>query len=452
MYILLLFLAYFPAVFTSDGVDRRSSSSLIPLSHRDASHQSLIQTCPNSRLTFPPSQASGSEDRSVCDTTLNENFVLRGYNATDSASKIVNIHHPWNSEPECLQPEEHSKDYCIYTSSNFSNERGIALLTRSSTAASISSSPGFSSNPEVYPPSTSNIYYETSLPGRGKGLISNRTFQRGDLIQSSTPVLIIDEGTFDVLTDKERFPFQRKAIDALPAATRKLFYGLAGHFGGDKVEDIIRTNTFGAQFDERQHGVVVPEAARLNHDCRPNARFAFDPETLTHKIHAIRTIEPGEELTISYIDEKLPFSTRQSHIHTHWGFHCNCTTCTLPPSSLALSDTRLQDITYLRTELLDFSPQSTATPAMAEKFISLIEKEQLWNSIAEAYMLAALRYCMWEEEGKTREYARRAAESWLVWEKKGVQNRRGLEGIGRMPRGGWCWGLARLEGVGNREL
>jgi hypothetical protein len=30
-----------------------------------------------------------------------------------------------------------------------------------------------------------------------------------------------------------------------------------------------------------------------------SARFAFNPSTLTHKVHAVRTILPGEELTIS---------------------------------------------------------------------------------------------------------------------------------------------------------
>ncbi|KAH8679046.1 hypothetical protein BGZ60DRAFT_428853 [Tricladium varicosporioides] len=452
MCLLLLYLVSFPAIFASTSVDRRSSSPFIPLSQHDTSQQSLIQTCPNTRLIFSPSQVSEFGNHSVCNTSWNENSVLQGYKATDSAPESVNIHHPWKSEPECLQNEEQLKEYCIYTSSNFRNGRGISLLTTSFTAVTISFSSGFSLHPQIYPTPTSNTYYETSLPGRGKGLISNGTFQRGDLIQSSTPVLIIDEETFDILEDEERFAFQRKAIDALPVATRDLFYGLAGHFGIDKVEDIIRTNTFGAHFEGRMHGVVVPEAARLNHDCRPNARFAFDPETLTHKVHAIRTIKPGEELTISYIDEKVPSSTRHSHIHSHWGFACTCATCSLPSSSLALSDARLHDITYLRTGLLDFSPTSTATPAMAESFIKLIETEQLWNSIAEAYMLASLRYCMWEEEGKTREYARRAVESWLVWEKKGVQNRESLEIIGRMPRGGWCWGLARLQEVGNREL
>jgi SET domain-containing protein len=40
----------------------------------------------------------------------------------------------------------------------------------------------------------------------------------------------------------------------------------------------------------------------MNHDCRPNADYYFDPETLAQHIHAIRPIAAGEEITISYIE------------------------------------------------------------------------------------------------------------------------------------------------------
>jgi hypothetical protein len=75
-------------------------------------------------------------------------------------------------------------------------------------------------------------------------------------------VLIIDEAIFDTFSDEERFPFQRKAVESLPPATKKILYGLAGHFGGDRVEDIIRTNAFGTTFGGvGKFGVIVPEAA-----------------------------------------------------------------------------------------------------------------------------------------------------------------------------------------------
>lgn len=40
---------------------------------------------------------------------------------------------------------------------------------------------------------------------------------------------------------------------------------------------------------------------RINHDCRPNADYYFDPESLTQYVHALRPIVEGEEITITYI-------------------------------------------------------------------------------------------------------------------------------------------------------
>lgn len=42
--------------------------------------------------------------------------------------------------------------------------------------------------------------------------------------------------------------------------------------------------------------------SRLNHDCRPNADYHWDPETLTQHIHAVRPIAAGEEITVSYME------------------------------------------------------------------------------------------------------------------------------------------------------
>jgi hypothetical protein len=33
------------------------------------------------------------------------------------------------------------------------------------------------------------------------------------------------------------------------------------------------------------------------------------------------------------------------------------------------------------------------------EFVDGYEKEELWGSMTEAYMLAALRFCVWRDEG-----------------------------------------------------
>jgi hypothetical protein len=95
----------------------------------------------------------------------------------------------------------------------------------------------------------------------------------------------------------------------------------------------------------------------------------------------------------------------------------------------------------LHTQLLDF--KSAATPDMALELIKLYEEEELHGVMAEAYMIAALRFAMYGDEERTREYARGAVERWLVWEKRGRRNREEMMLIEKEPRKAWCWGLAR---------
>lgn len=56
--------------------------------------------------------------------------------------------------------------------------------------------------------------------------------------------------------------------------------------------------TIGLQTDERP-------VSRFNHDCRPNADYWFDPETLAQHIHATRNIAVGEEISLTYMEYVL---------------------------------------------------------------------------------------------------------------------------------------------------
>lgn len=42
--------------------------------------------------------------------------------------------------------------------------------------------------------------------------------------------------------------------------------------------------------------------SRFNHDCRPNADYWFDPETLVQHVYATRPIAIGEEISLTYME------------------------------------------------------------------------------------------------------------------------------------------------------
>lgn len=246
MYLTFLFAAVFVEVSADSAAVRT-----FPYSHQE--QLNLANTCPN--------HDSALLKETLYSSCLSKPVFLNHFSENSTSNELP----MWESGqlPQCLSHPQSPESYCIHTSAGFSKNRGISIIATPSSTPIILNSTGFKSPPEIYPTwGSRQDFYETEIQGRGRGVIANRTFHRGDLIMSSTPVLIIDEGMFDAFSDENRFPFQRRAVETLPPATKKLFYDLAGHFGGDRVEDRIRTNAFGTSFGGLgKFGVIVPEAA-----------------------------------------------------------------------------------------------------------------------------------------------------------------------------------------------
>ncbi|XP_011625872.1 histone-lysine N-methyltransferase ATXR2 isoform X3 [Amborella trichopoda] len=71
-----------------------------------------------------------------------------------------------------------------------------------------------------------------------------------------------------------------------------------------------------------------PLQSCMNHSCSPNAKaFKRDEDRDGQAIIvAVRDIHTGEEITISYIDEDLPYEERQAAL-ADYGFKCTCPKC-----------------------------------------------------------------------------------------------------------------------------
>jgi hypothetical protein len=153
----------------------------------------------------------------------------------------------------------------------------------------------------------------------------------------------------------------------------------------------------------------------MNHDCRPNAHYYFDWRTMTHHVHALRTITVGEELTISYIDPVQPVSQRKEYLKSSWGFECDCSSCTAPPSVATESDNRIDEILELQEKLADTESQYVDAPGMAETLVSLYAQERLDGPIADAYTFAAHEYNGVGDKWRARQYAYKALEAGLLY-------------------------------------
>ncbi|KAM4055841.1 SET domain-containing protein [Hirsutella rhossiliensis] len=348
----------------------------------------------------------------------------------------------WASEAECITNADETPPYCVFTSHTFANGRGVSILTTPNRAKTLQRVPAFvdaeamaGTNLEASPP-----FEERVLPGRGRGLIANKTLHRGDRIFAYSPILVLDEDAFQNLDEDKWIALETVAVAKLPLATRELFWELHGEPSVHPISDRIDTNAFEIEIGESTNYIVVPEIARLNHDCRPNAVYFFDTQTLTHHVHAITDIMPGTEITITYIDPRMPRQQRLTDLYTSWAFNCSCSTCSLHPKLANASDARLAEITAL-TEHLDEG--SEASPQIAQALVSLHHQERLHGTSTNAYRLAALAFCAQGEHWTTVQYARLAVEFGLLsdgFRDDGVQL---MMRLAEDPEAQTCWSRRR---------
>ncbi|KAF2193906.1 SET domain-containing protein [Zopfia rhizophila CBS 207.26] len=356
---------------------------------------------------------------------------------------------PWTFWPECYSNENTTEPLCAFSQHSFAGGRGVSMVTTSSDAYAMLKMPAFS-DPSILtlvndydnPP-----YEEHDFPGKGRGLVANKTLHRGDEIFASTPLLVMNPDAYELSTE-ERLKLAHRAVENLPEDTKAMFWKLLDHFKGDPVDDRINTNAFEVEIDGQTRHVVFPEIARLNHDCRPNAAYFFDPQTLTHYVHATQTIHPGEEITITYINNEMTRSKRMASLKQNWGFDCGCSACRAHPALTAESDARLLQIEGLEGKLDDWTDKSEATPEMAEMLLSLFEQERLYGSLGGAYKAAAMAYSSFGDRWNAIRYARRSIEYSIL--DKGFRDSDvyAMKQLASEPEMQWSW----KKRVGHKRL
>ncbi|KAJ1698168.1 hypothetical protein LUZ63_006680 [Rhynchospora breviuscula] len=101
----------------------------------------------------------------------------------------------------------------------------------------------------------------------------------------------------------------------------------------EKEEALLAIQTFvdalGDDYSVPCQGTAFfPIQSCMNHSCCPNAKaFKRDQDIDGHAIIiALRPISTGEEITLSYIDEDVPYDERQAML-ADYGFTCACPRC-----------------------------------------------------------------------------------------------------------------------------
>ncbi|KAI1484835.1 hypothetical protein F5X96DRAFT_662733 [Biscogniauxia mediterranea] len=184
------------------------------------------------------------------------------------ASKQLPITHDENEEPTeapaaWREPENCVNETCIFANNEIGG--GMVLLTNRYYAEKVKSFPGVSESDSATPPP----FYLEEVPGKGIGLVANRTIHKGEIIMVRSPTLVAHWGLLVRMEKGARDALYDSAMGKLPTARREEFMSQMG----EGVHGKIETNCFQLYVDGGKKGSshlgCYPEISRFNHDCRP---------------------------------------------------------------------------------------------------------------------------------------------------------------------------------------
>lgn len=164
---------------------------------------------------------------------------------------------PWDGPEQCVA------EFCVYSNRHVAD--GMALITTARNAHLAAHYPIAAATGGVEP----TAFYEAEVPGKGIGLIANRTIRKGETIMQRVPVLLVQWTPHFDLDPALRDHMYQAAVARLPEASRRRFLRQTGDTLYDKTErNSFRMSVDGGH-EQSAHLGVFPDASRFNHDCRP---------------------------------------------------------------------------------------------------------------------------------------------------------------------------------------
>jgi hypothetical protein len=170
-------------------------------------------------------------------------------------------------------------------------------------------------------------------------------------------------------------------------------------------------------------GAIFPTCSLFNHSCTANAAYHWDDGTGKEKVLALKKIELGEELTVSYLSDEywtLQSRERKAKIAEVYGFDCRCIRCACEDSvEQEKSDKRRMRLGSIDKSVGDGIMIMT-NPSKALSFcreaLNLLEEEGESSPRTEVVFYDALQICVAHGDlaraGRFAELASEAKRSW----------------------------------------
>lgn len=265
------------------------------------------------------------------------------------------------------------------------------------------------------------MYEIQNVPGKGKGLIATQAIPKGTRIICEKPIITLPEPT--TMSRAQLATLTWRQVGALSNHHQQGFLALhaARTFENvvQKSLEIVETNALPA--NDGQCGIFL-QACRINHACDYNALNNWNKNIKQHRVHALRDIEKGEEITIYYIGRYWNRVTRIRTLQERFGFICSCGLCSLPPDQSQGSDRRLGQINQFDDLICKGGFQGfLSNPLQSLRYVDHLL--QLYNEqglngpgLPMAYFCAAHIAIAYNDLARAQIFVGRALDGWICLE------------------------------------
>jgi hypothetical protein len=313
-------------------------------------------------------------------------------------------------------------EYCVFANRDLAQGRGLSVISTVQNLQKIKriqqrmEEDNVNRNAKNPPP-----FSVKDIDGEGLALVADQSLKRGEALMTWSPVLMIRKTFFQDVPTSEQDRLLAAAFRFLPDATRKSFLEQTkvANAGKSRVlKDVILRHSFesdvgwptGGRPDEL-HYASYPEVAAFKHHCRPNVAFYVDGFHI-HHTNIARRVQPGEELTISFVHDPVLTRLERQRVLRKWkGSECTCSLCT--GDHVAESDKHIKEIKKIQAKLSDHESRGVTTD-MIDRYISLFKQEHLETRLADAYELAALNYNYLGYSKEAAKYATLSAQAGTI--------------------------------------
>ena len=181
-----------------------------------------------------------------------------------------------------------------------------------------------------------------TVPGKGRGLVARTDIAKDTRILQENPLFTsLNLSTINLMESTIA-----TKLKSLSKDQHRQFFSLHNNFSRKyPFSGVMKTNALPCGPDSIIGG-IYPTICLINHSCLPNAHNNWNSDTEWETIHAIRHINVGDEITISY-DRGGPSEARRPFLKDAFGFDCSCSICSLPSPELERSDARRLKIQHL---------------------------------------------------------------------------------------------------------